>query len=331
MRCVVALASIAVLIGTQTTIAADWRVRPIEGPLPIIFPTARIEADTGRGGVQARALIPLNGKDTEKSVLSNFSLSFIGSDHKITSLGVTQQGRRAELILHDRDGNDRFVGRASWHSAAQFVPGEVSTFGGGEMLIRIAQVPPPDSIAVLRGFRFDRKRGTDANIRLLGVQLLDNETIRVSLVDDQGADFRGIERTVGQAFSIAGIPFAAALWSPALVGAEAARRLDGSEFGRDGLRNYAVTVQYTWVPRSMVAEAMGSVSGTSPVISAGAAPAPNAKVALRGFRFFFGNSDHHLKSISVRLPNDPNAPAISFQDGDGNDPIAWAVDYLTLK
>jgi hypothetical protein len=317
---------------TQTSSATDWRDIPIGNRGALLLPTTTfIEADTGRGGVNEPAIIRLSGKNIQNAALSHFRLSFLESDHKIRMLGALQVNSRAELYLNDRDGNDRFVARAGWHTAEQFVPNEVSSMGGGELLLRLTQPTPSDSVIVLRGFKFERKRRTDANIRLLGVQVIDEQTIRVSLVDDQGADFRNFERALGRSFAMSFAPFGGGLFADINTSYEAVQRLNGSEFGRSGLRNYAVTVQYVTVPKSMVADLTGAVSGTSRLISAGSAPAPNAKVVLRGFRFFFGNSDHHLKTIAVNLPSDPSKPAVTFEDGNADDPFAWSVDYMTLK
>jgi hypothetical protein len=291
--------------------------------------TTFIEADTGRGAANTRALIDIAGKNVQNAALSNFTLNFLGSDHKIRELGVLQSNSKAAFHFSDRDGDDRFVARAGWHTSEKFIPYEVSAVGGGELSIRLNHPVPADSVVLLKGFKFERARGTDANVRLIGVQIMDDQTIRVSLVDDQGADFRNFGEVVGRAFSLG-------MFVEILTGFEAVKRLNEGEFGQDRngqnrLRRFAVTVQYVVVPKAAISDFNGAVSGTSRVIAAGRAPAQNAKVALRGFRFYFGNSDHHLKTISVKLPSDPSQPAVSYEDGNADDPIAWAVDYMTLK
>jgi hypothetical protein len=55
------------------------------------------------------------------------------------------------------------------------------------------------------------------------------------------------------------------------------------------------------------------------------------KVALRGFRFYFRNADHHLKSIGVKLQADGGADPVSFQDNGRDDPIAWSVEYARMR
>jgi hypothetical protein len=178
---------------------------------------------------------------------------------------------------------------------------------------------------LLQGFQFKRARATDANVRLVAVQIAeDSRSVRVALVDDQGADFRGMDGA--QSLGLAAVPLGELLALP-VFGA----RLTGTlpEFDERRLRTYTVTVQYVWVPPSLVLGA-GLVAGTTRMADAGTLPDSKDKVGLRGFRFAFGNSDHHLRSVGVDLTGNQRQP-ILFQDNNLDDPVAWSVGFVRLK
>jgi len=94
--------------------------------------------------------------------------------------------------------------------------------------------------------------------------------------------------------------------------------------------DYLANVQYVFVPQASILQ-MRSVSGTSSMASGGDLPARGEKVALRGFRFEFGNSSHFLQKFGVNLNPDSTMPQVEFQDSNTDDPIAWVVDYAVLR
>lgn len=59
--------------------------------------------------------------------------------------------------------------------------------------------------------------------------------------------------------------------------------------------------------------------------------------AFQGFTFSFGNSDHHLERVAIDLfhaGSESRAtawPPVFFRDGRPDDPMQWAVEYVTLR
>ena len=288
--------------------------------------------------------------------LSSFELRYPGTDHKIRVVGVENAAPEALFQLADKEPADFFTGSASWLRASYFKQmTEVKAEGGGDFLIALPP-GPPDHVPLLAGFVFERRPGTDANIRMIAVQLVDGK-LRVALMDDQGPDFRGMAPVVAASFGLSGIPIMGGPIASALTGGVMAQEF--ATFDGKRLRTFAVRVQIVWAPRSAVL-GMDSVSGLSRQADGGALPSPDDKVALRGFRFYFGNSDHHLGAIAVKLKTPRASGAVrqqdnrtqtsgrrspmsegpqqaaggdpvKFQDNGTDDPIAWSVDYAKMR
>lgn len=190
-----------------------------------------------------------------------------------------------------------------------------------------AACPASGYTPVLAGFSFQRSDGTDANVRTVGVRLdADAGTARATLIDDQGADFRGLEAAALAGFALGGPPFGAH-GAVHFAAGDAVGRLIAAEIDSD-LRPFAATIQVVWVPEALVVAAK-SVSGSGREIESGARPRAGAKVGLQGFLFHFGNSDHHLLEVGVDLL-DPEEQ-VRFQDNNRDDPMQWFVDFVELR
>lgn len=286
--------------------------------MPAVAATARQSTITHRASVASTQ--PLGA-----GALSAFSLHFHNGDHKIRHIQVLQKDGKAEAAFADQNSDDPFAFEASWYQA-NYRLSEVTALGGGEFDIPLPAAPF-GHVPVLGGFSFQRKDGSDANLRTIGVRITpDNKAVRVVLVDDQGADFRGFERTVAMGFVMSMIPFGQ-IEATALTVAQGTSRLLRKEFAENGLRNFHATVQIAWVPQAATG-ARKSVSSGSRVIEGGMPPKAGEKTALTGFLFHFANSDHHLLTLGVHLSNQE---AVKFQDNNRDDPIQWYADYVTLK
>lgn len=257
--------------------------------------------------------------------LSGFALKFDNGDHKLRRIGVLGNGRFAELALADGNGDDPFTGEANYtvfvgSHQGQVVSGQVVAEGGGKFEIPLRGNAPADSTLVLSGFGFQREDGGDANLRSIGVWLdSDRKVARVSLMDDQGVDFRGFESTIGAAFVNGVLPGAFEVMLASNVPRSVRAIRSAGKY-----RPYRVTVQYAWIPNAMVAQE-SSMSGTD---RQRRQRPPSRIDALQGFEVMFTNSDHHLLGLGV---NPAGNGGVLFQDNNNDDPLQWTMAYLTLK
>jgi hypothetical protein len=256
--------------------------------------------------------------------LAGFELRFLNGDHKLRRIGVLGEERFARLSLADQNGDDPFSGRVLLTALPGVTVQQVSADGGGKFEIPLPGQAPPDSTLVLSGFEFRRTDGTDANLRNIGVWLDPGRKVaRVSLTDDQGLDFRGLEASLGAMAASMVVPLPGLLEAGTVVaGTRATNRAIAQRAGR--YRGYRVTLQYAWIPNRMV-EASGGLSGTD----RSRAPARGPRIdALQGFEFTFTNSDHHL--LGLGLNGDGRGTAL-FQDNNTDDPMQWFATFLTLR
>jgi hypothetical protein len=145
---------------------------------------------------------------------------------------------------------------------------------------------------------------------------------RVSLTDDQGLDFRGLEASLGAMAASMVVPLPGLLETGTVVaGTRASTRAIAQRAGQ--YRGYRVTVQYAWIPNRMV-QSSGALSGTDRSRPPTQVPRIDA---LQGFEFTFTNSDHHL--LGLGLNGDSRGTAL-FQDNNTDDPMQWFATYLTL-
>mgnify|MGYP001606669905 CR=1 FL=1 len=278
----------------QQAVAMDWRIVRAE--------TTGMR-DAGRAAPQP-ALSAVHG-------LRGFKLQFENGDHKLRRIGVVGEGRFVTFALADGNGDDPFLARAEFVNLSAGQMAEVAGIGGGKFEIPLP-AGPAGHVPVLAGFEFRRADGSDANLRNIGLWL-DSErgVARVSLVDDQGLDLRGLQETIGATIAAAVLP-GVMEWAGPVAGGVAP--VLGSTIGGRvvqqhyaGQRGYQVRVRYAWIPRTAV-QSFGALAGTDrdTAMPANWQGSPRVDL-LQGFEFTFMNSDHHLLALAV---NDlwPSAP-----------------------
>ncbi len=297
--------------------------RPARAQDDMALAPVRLEAASAISqGTRDHALAAASRELTPVAALVGFTLQYPGSrDHKLRRFGVLARDGEVELSLADRGSSGPFEGRAQYMVLDRGAVGEVTAYGGGAFEIPLPTPPRPGSTLVLRGFEFQRDAGTDANLRQVGVWLDGERNVaRVSLVDDQGADFRGFDEVLMNAFLAGNLPFGILAGTTASI----ADGVDRLEAAGGPHRAYAVTVQYAWVPDD-AAGAQGRLSGSRERAVSGRRPTSVA--ALQGFDFTFGNGDHHLGAIAV---SPRTATPATFRDSNLDDPMQWRIGYVEL-
>lgn len=259
--------------------------------------------------------------------LSGFHLGFRNGDHKLRRIGVLPEGRFVRFALADQNGDDPFGARATFTGIPGVKVQQVVADGGGKFEIPLPGEAPANSTLVLSGFEFRRTDGTDANLRNIAVWTdPGHNRIIVSLTDDQGMDFRGLEATLGAVAVNAVMPLPGIMETVTPIASTVAlqratqhgiRKMSGK------YRGYRVSVQYAWIPRSRV-EREGALAGGDRRHR----EPPSRIDALQGFEFTFNNGDHHLLGLGI---NSSGRGDIMFQDNNTDDPIQWSAAYLTLK
>ncbi|NOZ11916.1 MAG: hypothetical protein GXP09_12875 [Gammaproteobacteria bacterium] len=287
--------------------------------LPKSIPTVtwkRATASTQRAtGIAQSAVRPALGT---VAALQDFELKFDG-DHKIRRISVLAKNRFAQFAFNDADGEDFFWGTANWAVISAGHSGSVSAQARGRVELRIRPGPPNHTL-VLSGFEFRRADRSDANVRALGVWLdASKNVVQVWLIDDMGFDLRNIGEMVG--WSALGGLILPPLGS--IIGGAAS----APAASPGGPRPYKVTVQYAWIPNSIVWLNNGATSGTRAYNQDNWHP--EGPVALQGFRFAFGNSDHYLGAFGVTLG--AKYYNVQFRDGDYDDPMQWSAQYVVLR
>lgn len=256
--------------------------------------------------------------------LSDFHLTFGGrSDHKIRRMAVLAEDRFVRFSFADQDSNDRFEGRARFVVFSAGQQHQVTARGSGSFEIPM-EAGPANHTAVLTGFDFQRETGTDANVRTVSLWIDEddsgNPVIRATLLDDMGADFRGLAEATFAGMAAAIIPTGSEIVSSHAIAVDGLARLTGAS---GGYRPYAVTVQYGWVPNNVILRDGAAAGGSDRHFERG----NNARV-LTGFYFHFGNEDHHLAEIGV-TPATRNG--IRYRDSDFDDPVSWELQYVELR
>jgi hypothetical protein len=244
------------------------------------------------------------------SALSHFEFGFGNGDHKFRRLQLLVDGNMVRAALNDSNEDDPFDVQARWVNFSGGQSGTVSGEGHGRAVTTLRLPPAPAGhMFALRGFEFVRQEGTDANIRTLAVQPVAGG-IEVVLSDDEGMDLRGFDG-------------AAAVADPLhfFVVKQSSRNLQPG-------RRYGVTVQYVWIPESLIASS-GTITGSEGERrDAASVPAGRNGAVIRGFRFAFLNSDHHLLRIKASTLNGGMG---NFRDNVEDDPMRWRIDYAALR
>ena len=297
------------------------KIQPLLSPVPLEAPQlhqARID------GLRDNGPAALDRPLSSGWALAGFNLRFGNGDHKLRRIGVLGEERFVRFALADSNGDDPFNASARLTSLPGIKVQQVSADGGGKFEIPLPGRAQANSTLVLSGFEFRRSDGTDANLRNIGVWLDPERNVaRVSLIDDQGLDFRGLEASLGAMAASTLVPLPGLLEAGTVsAGTRATSRGIARMSGK--YRGYRVTVQYAWIPNAMVS-AKGALAGTR--ARRGSAPADRVD-ALQGFEFTFNNSDHHLLGLGL---NTGGNAEVFFQDNNTDDPIQWSTTYVTLR
>lgn len=271
-------------------------------------------------------------RDGAVPVLSSFGLRFGNGDHELRRVGVIAKTKTTTVSLADQNNDDPFEASATWAVLDRGKTGSVSAVGGGVFEIPIPGDAPKGHTLVLSGFELRRQDKTDANVRAIGVWLdEDRDVARVTLVDDQGPEFAAFIAGMGKV--ILGVATMGIYTAVADSQSDAVKKLnDGKEI--DGFRAYAVTVQYAWIPDSVVSE-HGVMTGTGNKPSSGMKL--TGDLGLTGFEMAFTNGDHHLREIAVQPlltelgGAQPGGGEVRFEDVNDDDPKKWAVGFVRLK
>lgn len=256
--------------------------------------------------------------------LVDFHLSFgARNDHKIRRMTVLAEDRFARFSFADQDSNDRFEGRARWAVFSAGQQHQVTARGSGSFQIPL-EAGPANHTAVLTGFDFQRESGTDANVRTVSLWIetddAGNPVVRATLLDDMGADFRGLAEATFAGMAAALIPTGSEIVSSHAIAVDGLARLTGAS---GGYRPFAVTVQYAWIPNTVIQRDGAAAGGSERDFQRG-----NLPRVLTGFYFHFGNEDHHLSEIGV-TPATRNG--IRYRDSDFDDPVQWELQYVELR
>lgn len=328
-HCLAALlgASLLLAMPGQAQVSKPQVLRPA-GPLPMTRALAPVSHHLARvDGLRDQGQAALDTPLPEGWALAGFHLGFRNGDHKLRRVGVVPEGRFVRFALADQNGDDPFEARARLTGIPGSRVQQVVAEGGGKFEIPLPGDAPADATLVLSGFEFRRTDGSDANLRNIALWAVpERNRIIVSLTDDQGLDFRGLEASLGAAAVNAVLPLPGIMETvvPIASGQALQRATTGAIRRMSGkYRGYRVTVQYAWIPRARI-EREGALAGGD---RRHRAP-PSRIDALQGFEFTFNNSDHHLLGIGV---NGNGRGDIFFQDNNTDDPIQWSVAYLTLK
>lgn len=304
--------------------------------LPAPAPVTWTVSNAWEGGMRDAQDVAASSSLGGVTALAGFRFRFDNGDHKLRRIGVTPKERLASFAFADSNGDDPFSAAASWAVLSRGKSGVVSATGGGQFEIPLPGGKVAGHKLVLSGFEFRRKDGSDANVRSIGVWLDGNRAVaRVMLMDDQGPDFRGFERTIG-ATLLGGLPLGELKMTTDTLVAALGKVNRGEANGK--YRPYAVSVQYAWIPDSAVAST-DVFTGTGRAPASGKVFPTNS--VLSGFEFFFTSSDHHLLDIGVMGPmmrapsiavlQPPAGEVVEYQDNNRDDPMRWAVELAALK
>lgn len=313
IACVLGFGGLCVAQGSVTSPNAARGLAGARGAASGVASSSAVHA--AQNGLVGRAAVapdvPLQGA----AGLSGFTLRFANGDHKLNAIGVAFSGHQVLFSLQDQDMNDPFGASADWYQSPRFGAGNWTRAGRGES--HALPAGPAGHLAVLRGFRLNRKYYTDANVREVTVRINNDErTVTAALYDDGGKDLR-----VSLESHPVGPTGGASLTAADADYEEAVSRMSGG---------VAAQVQIAWVPRDMVV-AQRVMSGDRCCRQSGQAPAPGEKAVLTGFSARFGNSDHHLLQLAVGLAYREDGRYLQFSDGNGGDPVQWNIEYAVIR
>ncbi|HEV2851638.1 MAG TPA: hypothetical protein VHC97_02425 [Thermoanaerobaculia bacterium] len=86
------------------------------------------------------------------------------------------------------------------------------------------------------------------------------------------------------------------------------------------------SIQFAWVPRDSILQ-LGESSGAGDRKGA-SRTIPHGSSVIRGFKFNFRDSDHHIRATSVLTPD--GRVEVLYTDQNGDDPFDWQVRWAIL-
>jgi hypothetical protein len=253
---------------------------------------------------------PANASLTNAAALSAFRVKFDNGDHALRSINVIKQtDQTAGLWMSDSNGDDPISATGTWWVIRGATGGQLSaTISSGQEINLSVPAGPANHRLVLGGFSVSIG-GTTSNFETGEVQL---QRLAIRVRDPHPA-----------------------------ASNSAASRISGVVHTSDGNRPITVTVQYVWVPDSQIAGG-GIVTNQTPRTSnrvwvrnrdqaVGQMPTSERHL-IESFDFQFTNGTHNMLGLGVHLNGTEGATteAVTWQDNNRDDPIAWSVSYLQM-
>jgi hypothetical protein len=311
-RTTISLLYLAAILGSASVAYADPVLTTPRG-VTLQKPAVRATA-TVNGQVRAHNA-PANVSLTNAAALSSFFVKFDNGDHALRSLSLAKQSdQTAGLWMSDSNSDDPITATGTWWVIPGATGGQVTTsISSGQEINLTVPTGPANHRLVLGGFSF--------------------------YVEGSSNNFEPGEMQIGRIAIRATDPHPAASNS-------AASRISGTVFTNDGNRRINVTVQYVWVPDSYIVSS-GSVRHDSTIdqaravrpgfgvrsIAKAVGQMPSSKrYLIKSFDFEYTNGTHNMLGFGVHLTGTPSAQteAITWQDNNRDDPIAWNVSYLMM-
>jgi len=307
-RKIISALCVAAALGSSATVLAD----PVyEGPRTVLIQKpAKKAVATVNSQVRAHNA-PADVSLSNAAALSSFRVKFDNGDHALRSMSVAKQSdQTAGLWMSDSNSDDPISATGTWWVIPGATGGQLTTsISSGQEINLSVPAGPLNHRLVLGGFSFNIG-GTASNFETGEVQL---QRLAIRVRDPHPA-----------------------------ASNSAASRISGVVYTNDGNRPITVTVQYVWVPDSYIASG-GIVTNQSPRTASrarvrsrdqavGQMPT-SERYLIESFDFQFTNGTHNMLGLGVHLNGTESATteAITWQDNNRDDPIAWSVSYLQMR
>lgn len=254
---------------------------------------------------------PASASLTNAAALSSFRVKFDNGDHALRSLSVVKQtDETAGLWMTDSNGDDPISATGTWWVIPGATGGQLTTsVSSGQEINLSVPAGPANHRLVLGGFSFNIG-GTTSNFETGEVQL---QRLAIRVRDPHPA-----------------------------ASNSAASRISGVVYTNDGNRPITVTVQYVWVPDNYISGG-GIITNQSPrtesrarvrnIDQAVGQMPTSERHLIESFDFQFTNGPHNMLGLGVHLNGTEGATteAVTWQDNNRDDPIAWSVSYLQMR